>query len=213
MKIELARESLHQHLHPYFEYKKYLEKSPLVFERKTSFGSSAFTASISGDSEIGYVNFFAGIRHDLVELALRNTFGLQEYFEGTSYTLLINLKNVDRQRVVASLPFKKVSEIETIGDLAIEIMDDVGFDFLNHYKSLENLDRLFNDSPTTLSKWTNHSYYHRFRAMAIANLRLREDYDKLFSSHREYLKKRGFTGPILAKFDSTFAHLKTLSFN
>jgi hypothetical protein len=213
MDLDSARNYLHQHLHPYFDYKKYIEKGELNYERKTRFGGSTFVATVTGDEEVGYVNFFTGIRYNLVELTLKNTYGLREYFEQSSYTLLVNWKNLDRLRAASSIPFRKLSELEAIGDLAIEFMDEKGFDFLNHYKELVNLDRLFNDRSPTLAKWTNHNYYHRFRAMAIAKLRNREDYDTLFEMHREYMVSRGLSGSIVAKFDSTFARLKKLSLN
>jgi len=142
-----------------------------------------------------------------------NTFGLAEYFNKSSYTLLLNSKDLDPERFYTFLPCKHLSEMTTIGDMALDFMDYKGFDFLNHYKHLSNLDRLFNDLPSKLSKWTNHNYLTVFRAMAIAKLKNRSDYDRLFQMHRVYLESRGLTGPIIEKFDTTFAHLKKLSLN
>lgn len=212
MKLAQAEEILGEHLHPYFHHKKYMEKQPLVFERRTRFGSSVFIATITGDEEMAYVKFFIGLRHDLVELTLINTFGLEDYFRNSSYSLLLNWNQLD-SNLAASLPSKDLIDMTTIGDMAIDFMDRRGFDFLNHYKHLVNLDRLYNDLPGKAAKWNNHSYLHRFRAMAIAKLAGRQDYDQLLRVHREYLESRGLTGPIIAKFDTTFAHLKKLSFN
>ncbi|MCZ4408309.1 hypothetical protein O3Q51_05785 [Cryomorphaceae bacterium 1068] len=189
-----------------------MEKQPLVYERQTRFGSSVFVATISGDEKMAYVKFFVGLRHDLIELTLTNTFGLEDYFRNSSYSLLLNWNQLD-SRLASSLPSKELNDMTTIGDMAIDFMDHKGFDFLNHYKHLANLDRLYNDHPTKAAKWNNHSYLHRFRAMAIAKLVGRQDYDRLLRVHREYLESRGLTGPIIAKFDTTFAHLKKLSFN
>ena len=212
MNLAQAQEILSQHLHPYFHHKKYMEKQPLVFERRTSFGSSVFVATITGDEEMAYVKFFIGIRHDLVELTLTNTFGLADYFRNSSYSLLLNWNQMDPQSASA-LPSKNLNDMTTIGDMAIDFMDRKGFDFLNHYKHLVSLDRLYNDYPAKAAKWNNHSYLHRFRAMAIAKLVGRQDYDRLFRMHRDYLESRGLSGPIIAKFDTTFVHLKKLSFN
>jgi hypothetical protein len=170
MFLQKARESLSQHLHPYFDHKRYVEKQPLMFERKTRFGSSVFIATVTGDEEMVYVKFFAGIRHDLVELTLTNTFGLDDYFRNSSYSLLVNAKNLDKELMPNALPCRHLSDMTGVGDLAIDFMDHKGFDFLNHYKHLSNLDRLYNDSSEKVAKWTNHSYLHRFRAMAIAKL-------------------------------------------
>lgn len=213
MNLSQAKRLLDDHLHPYFHHKKYTEKSPLVYERKTGFGSSVFIATVTGDEEMAYVKFFTGIRHDLVELTLTNTFGLKDYFRHASYSLLLKSSLLDSQYSPPSLPSKQLSDIQTIGDMAIDFMDRKGFDFLNYYKQLSNLDHLFNDNPEKLAKWTCHNYLHRFRAMAIAKLVDRDDFDQLLQMHRNYLENRGLSGPIIAKFDSTFTQLKKLSLN
>jgi hypothetical protein len=213
MNLSQAQDILNQHFQPYFDHKKYEERSPLVYERQTSFGCSVFMATVTGDEEMAYVKFFAGVRHDLVELTLTNTFGLNDYFKKSSYSLLLSWNQLDAHTSPPVLPSKNVNDMTAIGDMAIDFMDHKGFDFLNHYKHLANLDRLYNDNPSKAAEWTNHSYLHRFRAMAIAKLRGRHDYDRLFQMHRDYLESRGLSGPIIAKFDTTFTHLKNLSLN
>lgn len=213
MNVTTAQENLRQHLHPYFEHKQYEEKRPLIFTRQTNFGKSAFAVTLSGDEKRVYVRLFAGIRHDLVELTLINSLGLADYFKSESYTLMVNWEHLDSVRFSQALPCSRMTDITTVGDMAIDFMDQKGFDFLNRYRQMSSLDRLFNDSPDKLAKWTNHSYLNRFRAMVIAKLRGREDYENLFELHRTYLKNRGFDGVIATKFDTTFAHLKKLSLN
>lgn len=208
-----AKDLLHQHLHPYFDHKRYLEKQPLIYERKTGFGSSVFIATVSGDEKLAYVKFFTGLRHDLVELSLTNTFGLAEYFKNSSYTLLTDWSKLDPENNPSVLPCRNLSDMTTVGDMALDFMDNKGFDFLNYYKHLSNLDHLFNERHLRIAKWTNHSYLTSFRAMAMAKLSGRSDYDRLFQMHRDYLESRGLAGPIIAKFETTFAHLKNLSLN
>lgn len=213
MNLIEAQNKLQHHLQPYFDHKRYVEKQPLLFERQTSFGSSVFIATVTGDEQMAYVKFFAGIRQNLVELSLTHTFGLTDYFKKTSYSLLSNWNNLDPQNAPLALPCKNLSDMNVVGDMAIDFMDLKGFDFLNHYRQLNHLDHLFNNNTDKLAKWTNHSYLHRFRAMAIAKLVDRNDYDQLLQMHRGYLESRGLEGPIIAKFDATFAHLKNLSLN
>ena len=95
-----AKQRLGQYLQPYFDHKRYVEKQPLVYERKTSFGSSVVIATLSGDDEMAYAKLFIGIRHDLVELTLTNTFGLDDYFQNSSYSLLLHWKYVDPERIL-----------------------------------------------------------------------------------------------------------------
>jgi hypothetical protein len=213
MTLDLAESILRKHLEPYFDHKNYVEKQPLIYERQTRFGSSVVIATVTGDDEMTYVKLFVGIRHHLVELTLTNTFGLDDYFKNSSFTLLVHWKNLDPEVVTAAMPCREYSDIKAVGDMIIDFMDRKGFDFLNHYKHLSNLDRLFNDRFDTIAKWNNHNYLTAFRAMAIAKLSDRNDYDRLFTKHYGYLDSRGLSGPIIEKYSSTFAYLKKLSLN
>ena len=163
-----AQQRLSQYLQPYFDHKRYVEKQPLVYERKTSFGSSVVIATLSGDDEMAYAKLFIGIRHDLVELTLTNTFGLDDYFQNSSYSLLLHWKYVDPESIASALPCRKLKDVEAVGEMIIDFLDHRGFDFLNHYKKLSQLDHLYNDKFNKISKWTSHV------------LQLRGDYDPNF---------------------------------
>jgi len=213
MSLLQAQHRLRQYLQPYFDHKRYTERRPLVFERKTSFGSSVVIVTLSGDDDLYYAKMFLGIRHDLVELTLTNTFGLDQYFQKSSYSLLLHWKHLDSNKIASALPCRSTDDMEAVGEMMIELMDAKGFDFLDHYKSLSQLDYLYNDRFDKISKWTNQSYLTPFRAMAIAKLMKRADYEDLFQKHRGFLEMRELSGPILAKFESTFARLRRLSLN
>lgn len=213
MKLEEVRSYLSKYLHPYFEHKKYLAEGELIYKRPTTFGSSVFIATITGDDEMAYAKFFIGIRHDLVEATLTNGFGLKDYFRNSSYTLLLPWSDINSKEIPHAVPCREYADVKAAGEWGIKFMDEKGFDFLNHYKHLEKLDSIFNDKPELIAKWTRHNYLHRFRAMAIAKLMNRPDYDRLFQMHRQYLESRGFAGKITQKFDTTFARLKRVSFN
>ncbi|MCA1761684.1 MAG: hypothetical protein LC664_01600 [Flavobacteriales bacterium] len=57
------------------------------------------------------------------------------------------------------------------------------------------------------------SYHRCFRAMVTAKVLSRNDYDKLYLMHQQYLAQRGFNGEILHKFNATFARLKEMYLN
>ncbi|MCH2214642.1 MAG: hypothetical protein MK086_05675 [Flavobacteriales bacterium] len=210
---EEAKYRLSQYLQPYFDHKRYREKDTLRYERKTSFGSSVVMATLTGDHDMLYAKLFLGLRHDLVELTLTNTFGLEDYFQNSSYSLLLHWKYVDTAKIASALPCRNLKDLEAVGEMIIDFLDHKGFDFLNHYKKLSMLDHLYNDKFEKIAKWSSHSYLTPFRAMAVAKLMEREDYDTLFQTHRSYLESRGLSGPIIAKYEKTFAHLKKLSLN
>jgi len=213
MNLTETRAYLHSYFHPYFEHKKYEAKGQLIFERPTRFGSSVFISTVTGDEERAYIKFFLGIRHDMVENTLTNGFGLSEYFRNSSYTLLANWSDVDNQRLPSSIPCTGMSEVKSAGEWGLSFMDERGFDFLDHYRNLKALDRVFNDRPEISARWASHNYLRCFRAMAIAKIMNRTDFDRLCQMHRQYLESRGFGGAITAKFDATFARIKHLSLN
>lgn len=211
--INDAKSYMHSYLHPYFDHKRYGSKGDLIFERKTRFGKSVCICTVTGDSEMAYVKFFLGVRHDLVENTLINGFGLNEYFKNSSHTLLLPWSDVDSAGLPISIPCVRMSDIKKAAERGLAFMDEKGFDFLNHYKKLESLDRLFNDKPHISSKWARHSYLRCFRAMVMAKILDRSDFDRLMQMHRQYLESRGFSGAITAKFDATFARMKRISLN
>jgi hypothetical protein len=82
----------------------------------------------------------------------------------------------------------------------------VGFD-------LENVDNLYNSDPETPTLYL-HNHLHRcIRAIAIARLSLRPDFERLAIAYREQLKKLGVTELVLDRYDRLWRFLRTYSMN
>lgn len=215
MKTDPPEQILEQHLYPYFEHKKY-EKADggLNFWRKTSFGRSEIIVNALPYENEVYVEFHLGLRHDIVENMLCDILGRSVYYNNLSLTFITNALNLDssvsgRKRILCTTE----DELIKAGDSIIDRMDRRGFDFLDRYKSLSQIDELLNDKPKTAAKLANHSYYRCFRAMVTAKILNRADYDRLYQMHTQYLSERGFNGLILQKFNATFARLKSMYLN
>jgi len=215
VKCESSAKILEQHLYPYVEHKKYNKVGEaLQFSRSTSFGRSQIIANtLPYDKEV-YVEFHLGLRHDIVENMLCDILGRSAYYNNTSLTFITNALNLDpSHRGMNRILCKSEIEVLDAGEVLIDIMDHIGFDFLDRYKNLHHIDTLLNDKSKIAAKLVNHSYHRCFRAMVAAKITNRSDYDRLFQMHQQYLIKHGFSGPILDKFNTTFARLKSMFLN
>ncbi len=215
MKIHNSGEILAQHLYPYFEHKKYHQAdNELHFYRNTSFGRSQIIVNaLPYDDEI-FVELHLGLRHHIVEKMLSDILGRSDYYSETSLTFITNALNLSNSELHQKrISCKSKDELLKAGDFFIDFMDRRGFDFLDHYKTLKNIDSLMNDKPVYSAKLVNHSYHRCFRAMVTAKVLNRNDYTKLYLMHQQYLAQRGFNGEILHKFNATFARLKEMYLN
>jgi len=204
------------YLQPYFEHKRYDEgKLGIDFIRKTSFGHSCIQCMVTEYEKGALVRYFIGIRNDLLERTLNHILGeTQLRYDGIT-SLMIDADVLSREKGGNRFRFycQNTKDVKHSADAFINLMDRKGFDFLDHYKSVENIDSFYNDHPKVSAKWCNHSSIRCFRAMTTAKILGRNDYDRLFSMHQQYLSERGFKGPILENFNRTFARLKRVSFN
>jgi hypothetical protein len=204
------------YLQPYFEHKKYEEgKLGIDFIRKTSFGHSCIQCLVTEYSDGMQLRFFAGIRNDLLERTLNHLLGenLMRYDGITSLMVEADIIQSGKKGTQFRFFCQNKNDARKASDVFIDLMDRKGFDFLDHYKSVDNIDYLYNDKPRLSANWTNNSYIRCFRAMTTAKILGRKDYDRLFLMHQQYLAERGFKGMILEKFNRTFARLKSVSLN
>jgi hypothetical protein len=209
-----VQEKLADVLMPYFEHKKYVWHSDInQFIRPTRFGHAGVVANVIPSAGSYYIEFFIGIRHDLVENSLRTLWSIAPYYQKQSYTLLPSYGVLNALQNGGRFFCDKLEDIYRSADAFTHFMDMKGFDFLDHYRKLANLDYLFNEHAGIGRRWSNYSYQYSFRAMMLAKLRNRHDIDILYGIHRSFLIERGYTGSLIEKFDANFAQLKILSLN
>lgn len=204
------------YLQPYFEHKKYGEAQlGIDFIRKTSFGHSCIQCMVTEYDDGVLIRYFAGIRNDLLERTLNHLLGenLLRYDGITSLMVEGDIIHSGKKDSQFRFFCKDKDDIKKSGDAFIDLMDRKGFDFLEHYKSVEKIDFLYNNKSQLSANWTNHSYIRCFRAMTSAKILGREDYERLFQMHQQYLAEHGFKGMILEKFNRTFARLERISLN
>lgn len=215
MKFQVdMQERLAEILMPYFEHKKYIWHPELnQFIRPTRFGHAGIVASVTSSGGSLHIEYHIGIRHDLVEKALGALYGTPPYYQSQSYTLLVSYGMLNHINGSGRFICHNANDLYRIADTFTHFMDMKGFDFLDHYKRLAHIDKLFNEHMDVARRWSNHSYQYSFRAMVVAKLCHREDIDILSGIHRNFLIERGHIGALVEKFDANFAQLKILSFN
>lgn len=209
--------ALLEYLHPYFEHKHYvMHPGAMQFKRATRFGHSSIICNLSSDGALTWLTFHLGLRHDLVERAQAGLFGKSDYYQSESHTLMIDsrwIQNPGATSLPERMRIGNHLDLELACDAFIDFMDRSGFAFLDKFRSLSALDKLFNNNEKRAALWCNHHYQRCFRAMAIAQITNRADKALLHQKHRNYLESRGYRGEILHKFDAQYAHMQKLSLN
>ncbi|MDX2071773.1 MAG: hypothetical protein SFV55_25295 [Haliscomenobacter sp.] len=182
------------------------------FRRVTPTGFQCVVLNwIPGDN-VQILEVYLGVRHDAVEdLAQPFTQGLPE-LQSNNFTLFTPLGKLFEQ------PFERFSICceEDILPAVNAIQKGIlsrGISFLERYTRLENVDNLYNTDPETPTLYL-HNHLHRcMRAIAIARLSLRPDFERLANAYCQQLKKSGVTDLVLDRYDRLWRFLRTYSMN
>ncbi len=203
-----AQSYLADSLLPYFEHKRYgLHIDTHQFIRRTNFGHSSALFTVSGVSGSFYTAFFLGIRVHAVEAYLAQLFGLSAYYHFGSHTLMVSWHHIWPSALLQRYKCVNERDLDAVADIFIDFMDEKGFDFLHLYRKSDALCKLLNDHSEEAAIWTNHSYQHIFRSLAMAFMNNRPDRFDLYLSKRAYLLKRGFGQSIIEKFEQMYQSL------
>jgi hypothetical protein len=208
---------LFDYLLPYFEHKQYLlRKGDGQFTRLTSFGHSGVVCTVSETPDGSFLNFQLGLRHSAIEQAMAGLFGNTDYYHGSSYTLLVDWRYLQVPSGAALAPrilLRKREDIAVACDAFIAFMDRQGWAFLDNYRSLKAIDKLYNRQGNYSALLCAHQYQRCFRGMLAAQMLHRPGLAALRNAHRTYLLQRGYSGMVVRKLDLTFAQMGNLSLN
>lgn len=153
-----------------------------------------------------------GVRHDAVEdLAQPFTSGLPE-LQSNNFTLFTSLGKLFEQPA-ARFAIRSEADIWPAIQAIQKGILSRGISFLERYTRLENVDNLYNSDPNSPLMYL-HNHLHRcMRAIAIARLSLRPDFERLAASYREQLTRMGVTDLVLDRYDRLWRFLRTYSLN
>lgn len=153
-----------------------------------------------------------GVRHDAVEdLAYPFTSGLPE-LQSNNFTLFTSLGKLFEQPMQRFSIHDEADILPAVNAIQKGIMSR-GISFLERYTRLENVDNLYNTDPNTPLIYL-HNHMHRcMRAIAIARLSLRPDFERLAASYRDQLQKMGVAELVLDRYDRLWRFLRTYSMN
>lgn len=152
-----------------------------------------------------------GVRHDAVEdLAYPFTSGLPEL--QSTFTLFTSLGKLFEQPIQRFAIQSEADILPAVNAIQKGIMSR-GISFLERYTRLENVDNLYNSDPNSALTYL-HNHLHRcMRAIAIARLSLRPDFERLAASYRDQLQQIGVTESVLDRYDRLWRFLRTYSMN
>lgn len=152
-----------------------------------------------------------GVRHDAVEdLAHPFTSGLPEL--QSNFTLFTSLGKLFEQPIQRFAIHSEADILPAVNAIQKGIMSR-GISFLERYARLENVDNLYNSDPDSPLTYLHNHLQRCMRAIAVARLSLRPDFERLAASYRSQLQQMGVAESILDRYDRLWRFLRTYSMN
>ena len=212
--IELRPEKiLVDYLHPYFEHKGFVYiPSQNQFQKKTNFGFHNFVFSITKEDKFYRVNFFIGLRIDLIEIPTYHLAGGLINFDRKSNTLLVPTKAIENNQS-SKTGILEYKNLEQYCDYFIDFMDRIGFDFLYTNSKISNLHHLINVNKLVSEKYYNHSFQRCFKGLVACSIVAFDELKNTYKSHLGYLDKRNCPEKYIANFEKLYGVLSTINPN
>ena len=170
------------------------------FRKSTERGFTCVIIAVSDYDDCSLLEAHLGVRIDEVEnLTFPFTNGLPG-FQPDSMTIVTPLSRLNGQ------PFERFelkdedSADEAVSAIRIQLQQK-GLHFINHYSNLENMEALFNETPEKALPFVHNQANRCFRAVVLAQLLLRKDFEQLAATYRHRLEKELFVPlPTLDKY-------------
>jgi len=105
------------------------------------------------------------------------------------------------------------ADIREVAEQIKAFMETQGFDFLEKYSTISELDKLFNDKPREKLPYAYNHLNRCLRGIVLARMADRKDFPAIAATYRNTLLKSSTAPPLLEKYDKLVNHLKTFSFN
>lgn len=182
------------------------------FRRLTPAGFQSVIISWSPYEDLSVLEVHLGIRHDAVEnIAFPFTNGLPG-FQQNSMTVVTPLSKLFGE------PYQRfgVQTEEDVLKASQEILNRLstrGVSFLEKYSRLEAVDTLFNAQPSEPIPLIHNQVHRCLRAIAIARLSLRRDFESLGGFYRRQLKNLCAPEPIIDRYERLLLYLRSYSHN
>jgi hypothetical protein len=182
------------------------------FRRMTPTGFQCILLNWLPTDEGQMLEVSLGVRHDAVEdLASPFTNGLTEA-QSNPFTLFTSLQNLFEQPV-QRFAIHNEADIQPVVYAIQKGIFSRGISFLEQYTRLENIDNLYNSPREAPYFPANHHLQRYMRAIAIARLTLRPDFELLAANYRAQLKQRGVADLLIDCYDRLWRYLRTYSMN
>jgi hypothetical protein len=177
------------------------------FRRLTPSGFQCVILTWSPFEDACMLELHLGVRHDAVEdIAFSFTNGLSG-FQPHSLTLvtpIARLYDEHSQRFVVRNEKEALATAEAIA----ERLFSRGISFLEKYTRLEAVDALFNSQPAEPAPFIHNQLQRCLRAVAIARLSFRNDFERLAVAYRRQLQNLGAAEVVLERYDKLLGYLR-----
>jgi hypothetical protein len=178
------------------------------FRRLTPAGFQSVILNWTPHQDACILEVQLGIRHDAVEdIASPFTNGLTG-FQAQSLTLvtpMAKLYDEPSQRFT----LRNAQDAQAAAEAIAERLFSRGVGFLEKYSRLEAVDSLFNAKPAEPVSFVHNQFHRCLKALAIARLNFRADFERLAVAYRVQLQNIGASEVVLERYDRLLRYLRT----
>jgi hypothetical protein len=180
--------------------------------RNKTFGFESVVVSVSSYEDVSLVEFFLGIRHELVEKTAFQFTNGHKAFAPNSHTLLVSMALLLGKKI-QRYSLKTQDEIEGVVSDFLENLKEVGYDFWQANQSLEQLHNLFNSNPSEPLRAVSNELIRAVKGTVISKLIQNPNHEELEELYFHKLSNNGTPKEMLDNYLRLIGLLRLHSYN
>ncbi len=180
--------------------------------RDTGFGFENVVVSVSNYEDLSMIEFFLGVRHDLVEKTAFQFTNGHKAFAPNSHTLLVPMALLNGQKI-QRYKAKNIDELEAIVLDFKQQLKEVGYDFWKANQTLAQLHELFNSEPQKPLRAVSNELIRCIKGTVISKLINNPQHEDLEDVYFHKLSNDGTPKELLDNYLRLIGLLKLHSYN
>lgn len=142
--------------------------------------------------ENGYtVSPSLAIRMDKVEEIFHMVSGFEPQYQKDTPTIWPTIKDLRKAKDGYEYALDSAQDLEPLAAELFRIFSDIALPFLENNSSIEAIDKLLNLNPESESSVFNAMYKRFYRALIVAKLAKRANYEQIVETYRQHLLEDG----------------------
>ncbi len=180
--------------------------------RQTSFGFEHIVVSLSTYPEVSLLEFFIGLRHELVERTAFQFTNGHKGFAPQSHTLLVPMSLLMGQKILRYHIHKPEDVEAAVAQFKLQF-DEVGRAFWKQNQTIDQLHQLFNSKPLEPLPFVPNDFIRCIKGLVISKLVQNPNHDQLEDIYFHKMSNNGTPKELLNNYVRLIGLFRLHSFN